>query len=307
MTHGRRLGLLLALCTAMVSGVAVFLNSYGVKAFGNPTLYTTAKNIVAAVVLVIVGSVAARRDARPVRPRGARQWLTLAVIGVIGGSVPFVLFFEGLARASSVQAAFIQKTLVMWVALGAVLVLKERLHWPHLVAIVLLVVGQIGLAGGPGGIWDNGTAMILAATLLWSVEVVVAKRLLGDLSSWTVGIARMGFGSVVLVAWTMTRGTSGGLLHLTPTQWGWVLLTGLILAAYVGTWFAALARAQAVDVTAVLVIGALVTAALSAVVKGTALAPQTPWLVMLLTGTALVGWVMVRTPAVASARSTEAP
>ena len=40
-------------------------------------------------------------------------------------------------------------------------------------------------------------------------------------------------------------------------------VTGLILAGYVAIWFAALARAQAVDVTAVLVFGAVVTALLS--------------------------------------------
>ncbi len=45
-------------------------------------------------------------------------------------------------------------------------------------------------------------------------------------------------------------------------QWRWILLTGLLLTAYVATWYAALARAQAVDVTAVLVFGAVVTALL---------------------------------------------
>ena len=104
--------------------------------------------------------------------------------------------------------------------------------------------------------------MILAATLMWAVEVVLVKALLGGLSSWTVGIARMGIGSVVLIAWCLVRGLGGSLVGLTAAQWGWVLLTGAILAAYVATWFAALARAQAVDVTAVLVIGALVTAVL---------------------------------------------
>ena len=48
-------------------------------------------------------------------------------VAVVGGSVPFVLFFEGLARAEATQAAFIQKTLVVWVALLAVPLLHERL------------------------------------------------------------------------------------------------------------------------------------------------------------------------------------
>src|SRR5665811_1713279 len=129
--------------------------------------------------------------------------------------------------------------------------------------------------------------MVLGATLIWALEVVVAKRLLTDLSSWTVGLTRMGVGSVVLVAWTLARGEGGALTALTGTQWMWVLLTGLILAGYVSTWFAALSRAPAVDVTAVLVVGAVITALLAAGVKGSPLVPQLGWLALIIVGTGL--------------------
>ena len=57
---------------------------------------------------------------------------------------------------------------------------------------------------------------------------------------------------------------------------------------YVTTWFAALARAPAVDVTAVLVAGALVTALLDAAVRGIALAPDAPALLLIGLGTAVI-------------------
>lgn len=296
MTSTRRSGILLALATAGISGAAVFLNGYGVRAFGNASVYTTAKNVVAAAVLLVVVTAGSRAGAHLTRPRGARQWLGLGTVGVIGGSIPFLLFFEGLARASSVQSAFLHKTLVVWVAVLAVAVLRERLTVFHWVAIALLVVGQIGLVGGVTTGLGSGELMILAATLLWSVEVVVAKRLLGALSSWTVGLARMGIGSVLLVAWVVARGQATVLLSMDATQWGWVLLTGAILAGYVATWFAALARAQAVDVTAVLVLGALVTAALQAAVQGIGVSTQLGWLAMLLGGGMLITWYGWRTP-----------
>lgn len=296
MTSTRRTGLLLALATAALSGVAVFLNSYGVKAFGNASVYTTAKNLVAAVVLLVVVTASRRAGARVTRPRGARQWLGLTAVGVIGGSIPFLLFFEGLARASSVQSAFLHKTLVVWVAVLAVALLGERLSVFHWAAIVLLVIGQIGLVGGVTTTVGSGELMILAATLLWSVEVVVAKRLLCDLSSWTVGLARMGIGALLLVAWVVARGQGAILVSMDAAQWGWVLLTGAILAGYVSTWFAALARAQAVDVTAVLVLGALVTAGLQAAVGGVGVSPQLVWLAMLLGGGMLLSWYVWRSP-----------
>lgn len=291
MNTTRRTGILLALVTAAVSGVSVFVNSNGVKAFDDATVYTTAKNIVAAAVLLGVVGLGSSRGARLTAPRSRRQWLALALVGVVGGSVPFVLFFEGLSRATSPQAAFIHKTLVLWVALLALPLLKERLQWGHWVAIGLLVVGQVGLAGGLPADFGTAGAMILAATLLWSVEVVVAKWLLAGVSSWTVGVARMGLGSVVLVAWLAVRGEAGALATLSQSQLGWVLVTGALLACYVATWFAALARAQAVDVTAVLVLAAPVTAALSAAVNGTALAPQASWLGVLLLGGLGVVWL----------------
>ena len=289
MTARRRAGILTALATALVSGVSVFLNSRALAAFGNPTAFTTAKNVVAAVLLLTVVGLAARRGAVLTRPQGARQWWGLVAVGVIGGSVPFVLFFEGLARASSPQAAFLHKTLVLWVALLAVTILGERLQWGHWLAIAALVVGQVGLAGGTPAGFGTGEAMILAATLLWAVEVVVAKRLLAGLSSWTVAVARMGIGSVVLLAWVALRGDFSRLTSMTGEQAGWVLLTGALLATYVGTWFAALQRAQAVDVTAVLVLAAPLTATLAAVVDGVAWQPG--WLLLLLAGGTLAAWL----------------
>jgi len=288
----RRTGLLLALGTACISGVAVFLNSYGVKAFGDATTYTTAKNVIAALVLaVLVGTLSASRGGSVLtRPTRRGQWAGLAVVGIFGGALAFALFFEGLAMASAVDAAFLQKTLLVWVALLAVPLLGERLGALQIGAIALLVIGQIGLAGGTTTLLGRGQAMVLGATLIWAVEVIIAKRLLADLSSWTVGLTRMGVGSVVLVAWTLIRGDGAALTALTGNQWMWVLVTGVILAGYVSTWFAALSRAPAVDVTAVLVVGAVITALLAAVVKGSPLVPQLGWVALVLAGAVLVAW-----------------
>ena len=117
----RRAGILLALATAAISGVAVFLNADAVRAFGDATAYTTAKNLVAALVLLAPRRRPAPRTGARLHPADpARAVGRAGGVGVLGGSVPFVLFFEGLARASSAQAAFLHKTLVVWVAVLAV-------------------------------------------------------------------------------------------------------------------------------------------------------------------------------------------
>ncbi len=271
-----RTGLALASVTALVSGVAVYLNGMGVRSVGDATTYTMAKNLVAALVLVAVGVTVVGRSSPATPSSGRHSWLTPRIaVAVVGGSVPFVLFFEGLSRADSVDAAFIHKTLVVWVAILAVVFLREQTGPRHLVAVALLLGGQVALVGGlPALSWGSGEAMIAVATLLWAVEFVVAKRALADIPSHELAAWRMGGGSVLLVAWVLVSGRADTLLAITPTGWAWVLGTGLLLGAYVGTWYAALARIPAVDVAAVLVAGAIITALLQAGFSGAALAPS---------------------------------
>lgn len=292
----RAWGLGFAAMTAVISGFAVFTNGYGVRAWSeagvSSSAYTTLKNLVAAIFLAgLLGYVGRSRrittsTARvPSTPAG---WAGLVTVAVVGGSVPFLLFFEGLARASSTQAALIHKTLVVWVAVLAVPLLKERLGALHFVAIGLLVAGQVALSGGISGFaFGTGEVMVLAATLLWSVEVVVAKRLLHDVSSVTVGAVRMGLGVVILTGYGLATGAFAGLAGITASQWLWVLATGAVLSTYVATWYAGLARAQAVDVTAVLVFGAVVTAVLRTVADGAPL-PSLLGVGLVTAGTAVV-------------------
>ena len=265
----RAAGIALAFVTACISGVAIWVNSHAVTRFGDATVYTTAKNAVAGLVLLAFALPLAQRSPAPRMSAPKRRWPALLAIALIGGSIPFVLFFEGLARAEATQAAFIQKTLVVWVALLAVPLRGERLGIAHVLAIAFVIAGQVALAGDAGTVvFGTGEAMILAATLLWAVEVIVAKRLLDDTSFGTLAVARMGLGTIVLLAWVAASGRGDELMHLTAQQWGWALLTGLLLSGYVATWYAALARAQAVDVTAVLVFGAVITAVLAHAADG---------------------------------------
>jgi drug/metabolite transporter (DMT)-like permease len=290
----RATGIGLAFATAVVSGFSIWVNGHALRHFGDATVYTTAKDAVAGVLLLALAVAPARAGAAAV-PNGRRQWLGVGAVAVVGGSVPFVLFFEGLHRAEATQASFLQKTLVVWVALLAVPLLRERFRAPHALAIVLLLGGQAWLAGKLGTVvFGTGEAMILAATLLWSVEVIVVKRLLADLAPGTLAAARMGLGTALLVGWLGVTGKFGQLTALTGYEWRWALLTGLLLTAYVATWYAALARAQAIDVTAVLVFGAFVTAVLSGVADGASV--SIAGAVAVVAGSALVGWTALRRP-----------
>jgi drug/metabolite transporter (DMT)-like permease len=310
-------GVYVAGITAAISGVSVFVNSYGVKSVPSPAVYTTAKNLVASMVLAVAMLVAWTARSRRVgsmranfatpyltrgslddgggtatsRLRGVGRWLGLAYVGVIGGGLAFVLFFNGLAQSEPASAAFWRDTLVVWVALLALPFLRERIRWWNVAAIAFLIVGEVTFTGGVGSLVANrGEVYVLAATILWAIEVVVAKRLLLSLSAATLAVVRMGVGAAALVAYLAVTGTLGALLALDGVQLGWATWTGLLLGAYVATWMTALSRASALDVTSVLVASVLFTWLLQ-VIAGTASATQSSLgLVLIASGAVLVGW-----------------
>lgn len=260
-------GVLLALGTATISGLSVYVNAFGVKLVPDAAVYTTAKNGVAALILVALAL--ALGAGREVRVLDGRRRLGLCLIAIIGGSIPFVLFFTGLAMATAPTAAFIHKTLFIWVALMAVPLLGERIGILQIGALGVLLLGQVLVAPPTGMGWGTGETLITAATLLWSVEVILAKRLLTGVSAPLLGAARMGLGVVFLLGYLLFTGRLAGLGALSGEAWLWVGITGVLLAGYVASWFAALRATQATTVTSVLVLAAVVTGLLSAAANGT--------------------------------------
>lgn len=267
-----RRGVGLALATAAISGVSVYINAFGVKLVPDAAVYTTAKNAVAALILISLAlALGARREAGRL---DGRQRSGLLAIAFIGGSIPFVLFFGGLAIATAPTAAFIHKTMFIWVAFMAVPLLGERLGLIQVGALGVLLAGQSLIAPPIGLAWGPGETMIAAATLLWSVEVVLAKRLLVGVSAPLLGAARMGLGSLVLVGYLAVSGRLAGLVTIPSEALVWIGVTGILLAGYVATWFAALRSAPATVVTSVLVVAAVVTGVLSALSNGTTPDPR---------------------------------
>lgn len=283
------IGLGFAGLTALVSGFSVFLNASAVRSVGDPVLFTTLKNGVAAVILLALAMAFVPRAGATVRGLDRRSVLGLVALGVIGGSIPFVLFFTGLAQASAPAAAVIHKTLFIWVALLAVVLLRERLGMWQLAALAVLLLSQLLITPPDGITWTSGETMIALATGMWAVEVMIAKRVLAGVPSPIAAASRMGIGLVLLAGYLVATGGLGGIGGLGLEQWGWVLGTGLLLSAYVATWYAALRRAPATAVTAILTVAAPITASLQLIANGQV--PATP-AVAGYAGTLLAGLVV---------------
>ncbi len=258
-----RSAVFLALGAAIISGSNNFLTKIAVTAVKDPIVYTTLKN--GLVAMLLIGIVMALRSRTEIASLSRRTLLKLLTVGVIGGSLPFALYFTGLTSTSAINAGMIQKSLFIWVLLLAAPLLKERLTRMQWIGIAAVFGGNLLVGGFTGFKFNAGELMILAATVLWAVENVIAKTALKDVSSTLLAAARMTVGSLVLLPFALSRGGAASIANLNATQWGWTILTSVLLLGYVLTWYAALKRAPATLVATLIVPATLITNALSAI------------------------------------------
>ncbi len=266
-TTNPSLGYLFAILNAVVSGIAIYVNSLGVKLFSDSTLYTTLKNTVTGIALLVPVLVLARCRAE-LRGLNVRQWGWLLLLAVIGGSVPYLLFFRGLQLTTPVTSSLLNHAQFLLVAVLALLFLRERVGPLIWVALAVLFVG-VSLGANLSALrWNEGTLLVALSSLLFAAGVVLAKHLLRDLSTETVMAAKMTLGSVFLLGYVAATGRLGAMASLSGTQWGFVLVTGLILLAFTVTAFVALRHITATAATAIPVASPLITTALAAVGSG---------------------------------------
>lgn len=254
-------GVYFALLTAIISGFANFFSSFAVKIVKDPFVFTAAKNI--AVALILCSILVIFRKLDKFKNISAKNWAYLILIGIIGGSIPFLLFFKGLSMSSAVVGAFIHKSLFIWVSILAVIFLKEKIGRLQLVAFGILIAGNFLLGAFNNFSFTRGEAMIFAATLFWSVEYVIAKKVLKDIAPDVLIWARMFFGSIIILAYLAVIGKAGMLLTFNPQQIFWTALVSVFLLAYVTFWYRALKLAPATVVSSVLVLGSPITTILS--------------------------------------------
>lgn len=261
------IGYTFAILNAIVSGVAIYVNSQGVTLFRDSTLYTTLKNTVTGIVLLVPVLALARCRAE-LRGLSVRQWGWLLLLALIGGSVPYVLFFRGLQLTTPVTSSLVNHAQFLLVAVLALLFLRERVGLVVWSALVVLFVG-VSLGGNLSAFrWNAGAGLLILSTIFFAAGVVLAKWLLRDLSVETVMAAKMSLGSLFLIVYIAATGRLSAVGSLSAQQWGFVLLTGLILVAFTVTAFVALRHITATAATAIPVASPLITTALVAVGSG---------------------------------------
>ncbi|MDD2822757.1 MAG: DMT family transporter [Candidatus Daviesbacteria bacterium] len=258
-------GVHLALLAAFISGVSIFINKFAVSSISSPLVFTTTKNLLVGILIICFFLITKKWQL--INKLNKKNLIYLFLIGIIGGSIPFYLFFTGLSQIPAVNAAILQKTLVLWVAVLAIPLLKEKLSKLQIIAITLLFLSNFIIGGFKGFQLSTGEVLVFIATLFWAVETILAKKVLPGIDSDILILARMLFGGLILLGATLLTSPAGfyQITGLSTTQWFWIILTALTLLAYIMSWYRALKLAPAITVTSILVASTLITNILSAI------------------------------------------
>ncbi len=259
-------GLALALITALISGISVFANGIAVK-LADPVAYTILKNMGALVFLAAI--VMAAGGLKHFRTLSRRQWGMLALIGVIGGSVPFAMFFWGLKLGGAAVSSFIFRSLFVFAGVFGYLLLRERPKPLDVAAGFTILIGNALLVSGDMA-FGAGQLLVLGATLLWALEYTISRKVLSEVNPRTVMVSRMLFGSAALIAFMGFGGTLGSLAQVDAPALMWLAVTSLLLAGFMASWYCALKFLPVLRAASILALGGVVTAALECIFSGAA-------------------------------------
>lgn len=241
-------GVVYAVLTAIISGIAIFYSKISVAKIP-PLILTTSRNLYVALLFIFLFII--RGHLGKLKKLTKKQLLFLFLIGLIGGSLPFYLFFTGLSLVNPQTANLIHKTLFLWVTFLAVIFLKEKLNLPFLISFFLIFTANFLWAKLPLS-FGFGEGLILLATLLWATENVLAKKILKEVSSEMVGLFRMTIGSTILLSLIFLQGKEKVFLTFDWPKLTIVLVGGTILFFYVFFWYKALKYAPASLATLIL-------------------------------------------------------
>jgi drug/metabolite transporter (DMT)-like permease len=254
-------GIILAITTAIISGFSVFYNKLVVITGIDSTIFNIIKNggvgIFLTFFLLLNGTLS------KVTKLTKNEWIKLIAIAGIGGSIPFILFFEGLKTVPAATGNVLNKSMFIWVALLALPFLGESIKplriigYGILAASIFFAIPSFHLTA------SRGEFYIVTATFLWAIEVIIAKKALATIDSSIVAWARMAIGTIFLIGFAATQGKIGQLTHISSSSLYAIIPSILLLTGYVTTWMAGLKRAPATTVTSILILAAPITTVLS--------------------------------------------
>lgn len=262
MNENIKKGVLFSILTAVVSGISIFYNKNTVVNLDS-TIFNIFKNGGVALILSLVFLSSKTRN--QLATFSPVKYLKLIILGIVGGGIPFILFFEGLKMVPAINANIIHKSMFIWVALLAIPFLSEKLNILQVIGYILVAWSNLFIGGFKGFTGNPGEFMILSATLLWALENIYAKKIMQDIDTKTAAWGRMFFGTIFIFIFALFQNKLPLFSTITLQQILPILGSILLLTIYTLSWYKALKMAPATMVASILVLATPITNLLSTI------------------------------------------
>lgn len=163
----------------------------------------------------------------------------LIILGLLGNTSYQLCFIFGIARTTADNAALILATVPAWVALIGTLAGTEKITSGGWLGVLLSLAGIILIVlGGShhtqlqfGGTTLPGDALILGATLCWSLYTLASRRLLRDYSPVAVTSFTTAVGIIPLVILAIPPLFQLEWRSVSLTAWGSLIFSGVFSIA----------------------------------------------------------------------------
>ena len=268
-------GTILALLAAAISGAAITANKIFIVSM-DPTVFTSLRSLIIGLAFLAIIFFQSRFRLTDVgKSLKSANWKYMLAIAIIGGAAAFLLFFSGLKLTTSGRAAFLHKTMPIYVAVFAYWFLREKISIKQTYALIIMLLGTVLIFGAeisPAELWSNpmlGDFLVLGATVLWAVENTIARKAMvrGD-TNWVVSFSRMFIGALVLFGAAGVMGKLGLMMTLTSGQAVNILISTAILFGYVFFWYYSIRLINVSKASAMLMLAPVVSLALGAAFLG---------------------------------------
>lgn len=260
------IGTTFAILTALVSGIAIVANKFFIINL-DPTLFTAIRALLIGLGFLLISLF---KSNFKIRDFNKVSWKYLLTIGAVGGGMAFLLFFSGLKFTTAGRAAFLHKTLPLYIAFFAFLFLREKITKKQILAMSVMLFGTFLILSSQIS-FDVmiGDFLVIGATMLWAVENIIAKHAMTKKeTNWVVTFSRMFFGSVFLFGVLLLMGKVNLLFLITGEQMLYILASTAILFCYVGCWYYSIRWINVSKASALLLIAPVVTLILGCVLLG---------------------------------------
>jgi drug/metabolite transporter (DMT)-like permease len=255
--------LLIAISAASFGTLAIFGRILYAEGFDTFTMLFLRFGIAAVLMAILLFL---RREKFP-RGKILLQLVGMGALGYVGQSFSYL---SAIKYASAGLVALLLYLYPMFVFILSVIVLREKVTWIQIVALVLALFGT-ALTVDPQGGQFLGILFSISAALIYSVYIIVGTNVMKHVSAFQ--------SSMVIFA---SAGAVYGILmaingvHLPSTNTGWIHIAGIVLVATVipvATFLAGLERIGPTNAAMLSTLEPVVTVLLATWIFGEQLQP----------------------------------